>query len=86
MNQTPSSAESSRYSRGWEKLREIDGQAGEHVVARRAPHEREVSHTLVSGLRLYAQPGVRALQPRAYRAIAALRRLVDQGQQSRLLG
>ena len=33
MNQTPSSAESSRYSRGWEKLREIDGQAGERVIA-----------------------------------------------------
>lgn len=33
MNQTRSSLESSRYSRGWEKLREIDGQAGERVVA-----------------------------------------------------
>jgi len=33
MNQTQSSAESSRYSRGWEKLREIDGQAGERVIA-----------------------------------------------------
>lgn len=33
MNQTPSSLESSRYARGWEKLREIDGQAGERVVA-----------------------------------------------------
>ena len=33
MNQTQSSLESSRYSRGWEKLREIDGQAGERVVA-----------------------------------------------------
>ena len=33
MNQTQGSAESSRYSRGWEKLREIDGQAGERVIA-----------------------------------------------------
>lgn len=33
MNQTQSSPESSRYSRGWDKLREIDGQAGERVVA-----------------------------------------------------
>ena len=33
MNQTQSSLESTRYSRGWEKLREIDGQAGERVVA-----------------------------------------------------
>ena len=33
MNQTQSSLEASRYSRGWEKLREIDGQAGERVVA-----------------------------------------------------
>ena len=33
MNHIPSSPESSRYSRGWEKLREIDGQAGERVVA-----------------------------------------------------
>ncbi len=32
MSETQSS-ESSRYSRGWEKLREIDGQAGERVVA-----------------------------------------------------
>ena len=32
MNQTQSSLESSRYSRGWEKLREIDGQAGERVI------------------------------------------------------
>lgn len=33
MNPTHSSLESSRYSRGWEKLREIDGQAGERVIA-----------------------------------------------------
>ena len=33
MNPTPSSTASSRYDRGWEKLREIDGQAGERVVA-----------------------------------------------------
>lgn len=33
MNHIQSSPESSRYSRGWEKLREIDGQAGERVVA-----------------------------------------------------
>lgn len=33
MSQTQSPLESSRYSRGWEKLREIDGQAGEHVIA-----------------------------------------------------
>lgn len=33
MNQSQSSLESSRYSRGWEKLREIDGQAGERVIA-----------------------------------------------------
>jgi 4-carboxymuconolactone decarboxylase len=34
MNACPSSPEaSSRYARGWEKLREIDGQAGERVVA-----------------------------------------------------
>lgn len=33
MNQSQSFLESSRYSRGWEKLREIDGQAGERVIA-----------------------------------------------------
>lgn len=33
MNHIPNSPESSRYSRGWERLREIDGQAGERVVA-----------------------------------------------------
>ncbi len=33
MSQTQSSPESSRYSRGWERLREIDGHAGERVVA-----------------------------------------------------
>lgn len=34
MNQPQSTrTESSRYSRGWEKLREIDGHAGERVVA-----------------------------------------------------
>lgn len=33
MNQPQSSLEPSRYSRGWEKLREIDGQAGERVIA-----------------------------------------------------
>lgn len=32
MNQPQSPLESSRYSRGWEKLREIDGQAGERVI------------------------------------------------------
>lgn len=33
MNQSQStSQESSRYARGWEKLREIDGHAGERVV------------------------------------------------------
>ncbi len=33
MNQIADSEASSRYARGWEKLREIDGQAGERVVA-----------------------------------------------------
>ena len=33
MNSPPTSGESTRYSRGWEKLCEIDGQAGERVVA-----------------------------------------------------
>jgi 4-carboxymuconolactone decarboxylase len=37
MNQASASAlprdEASRYARGWDKLREIDGQAGERVVA-----------------------------------------------------
>lgn len=33
MSQAPNSPESSRYRRGWEKLREIDGQAGERVLA-----------------------------------------------------
>jgi len=33
MNQAQGFLESSRYSRGWEKLCEIDGQAGERVVA-----------------------------------------------------
>ena len=33
MNTPQTSSESTRYSRGWEKLREIDGQAGERVVA-----------------------------------------------------
>ena len=33
MNTPQTSGESARYSRGWEKLREIDGQAGERVVA-----------------------------------------------------
>lgn len=33
MNQSQSTPqESSRYARGWEKLREIDGHAGERVV------------------------------------------------------
>lgn len=33
MSNTANSGDSSRYSRGWQKLREIDGQAGEHVIA-----------------------------------------------------
>ena len=33
MNTPQASSESTRYYRGWEKLREIDGQAGERVVA-----------------------------------------------------
>lgn len=33
MNPVPNPPESSRYVRGWEKLREIDGAAGERVVA-----------------------------------------------------
>jgi 4-carboxymuconolactone decarboxylase len=33
MNPSRSPLESSRYARGWEKLREIDGQAGERVIA-----------------------------------------------------
>jgi 4-carboxymuconolactone decarboxylase len=32
-DQAKNQPESSRYSRGWEKLREIDGAAGERVVA-----------------------------------------------------
>jgi 4-carboxymuconolactone decarboxylase len=33
MNQTDGSVQSSRYSRGWDKLKEIDGQIGERIVA-----------------------------------------------------
>ena len=33
MNHAQSSHESSRYSRGWDKLREIDGHVGERVIA-----------------------------------------------------
>ena len=33
MKQTEISGEPSRYSRGWEKLREIHGRAGEQVIA-----------------------------------------------------
>lgn len=33
MNSSQAQAEHSRYTRGWEKLREIDGSAGERVVA-----------------------------------------------------
>ena len=33
MNPDRTTTESSRYNRGWEKLREIDGEAGERVVA-----------------------------------------------------
>ena len=33
MNPVPNPPESSRYSRGWDKLREIDGAAGERVIA-----------------------------------------------------
>lgn len=33
MTPSPNAPESPRYARGWEKLREIDGQAGERVVA-----------------------------------------------------
>lgn len=32
MNQSPNAPESSRYARGWAKLREIDGHAGERVI------------------------------------------------------
>lgn len=32
MNPTPNHPEASRYTRGWDKLREIDGHAGERVV------------------------------------------------------
>jgi 4-carboxymuconolactone decarboxylase len=32
MNQLPNTPESSRYARGWAKLREIDGHAGERVI------------------------------------------------------
>jgi 4-carboxymuconolactone decarboxylase len=32
MTPTPNAPESSRYSRGWAKLREIDGHAGERVI------------------------------------------------------
>lgn len=32
MTQPQNTPESSRYSRGWEKLREIDGHAGERVI------------------------------------------------------
>ncbi|MBB5018307.1 4-carboxymuconolactone decarboxylase [Chitinivorax tropicus] len=33
MNQTPDPVETTRYERGWAKLREIDGEAGERVIA-----------------------------------------------------
>lgn len=33
MNQTQSSTDNTRYARGWAKLQEVDGRAGEAVVA-----------------------------------------------------
>ncbi|NRO95673.1 hypothetical protein GWC77_06950 [Paraburkholderia sp. NMBU_R16] len=39
--ETNASAAEQRYARGWNKLREIDGEAGERVIAALAPVARQ---------------------------------------------
>ena len=73
MNQTQSSFESSRYSRGWEKLREIDGQAGERVTASLSDIAPDFAKYLIEFPfgDIYSRPGL-DLHSRQIATVAAL--------------
>ena len=62
-----------RYARGWEKLKEVDGEVGERVVASLAPIAPDFSRLLVEfGFGdIYSRPGL-DLKAREIATIAAL--------------
>lgn len=62
-----------RYARGWEKLKEVDGEIGERIVASLAPIAPDFSRLLVEfGFGdIYSRPGL-DLKSREIATIAAL--------------
>lgn len=73
MNTTELPQESTRYARGWEKLREIDGQAGERVVASLADIAPDFARYLIEFPfgDIYARPQL-DLKSREIGVVAAL--------------
>ncbi|MBI3524079.1 MAG: carboxymuconolactone decarboxylase family protein [Betaproteobacteria bacterium] len=66
------STETSRYVRGWEKLREIDGKAGENVIAALADIAPDFAKLLIEIFGdIYSRPQL-ALKSREIGVVAAL--------------
>ncbi|MGN6808668.1 MAG: carboxymuconolactone decarboxylase family protein [Trinickia sp.] len=71
--ETNASAAEQRYARGWNKLREIDGEAGERVIAALAPIAPDFARLLIEFPfgDIYSRPGL-DLKSREIATIAAL--------------
>jgi 4-carboxymuconolactone decarboxylase len=73
MTGTTETTETTRYERGWERLKEVDGTAGERVIASLADICPDLGRYIVEfGFGdIYARPGL-SLQQREIATIAAL--------------
>jgi len=72
INETQHSSDSVRYSRGWEKLREIDGKAGENVIAALADLAPDFARLLIEIFGdIYSRPQL-DLKSREIAVVAAL--------------
>lgn len=73
MENTETNAGGQRYARGWDKLKEIDGEAGERVIAALAPIAPDFARLLIEFPfgDIYSRPGL-DLKSREIATIAAL--------------
>ncbi len=74
-----------RYARGWEKLKEVDGEAGERVIEALAPIAPDFARYLIEFAfgDIYSRPGL-DLKSREIAAIAALAALGNAQPQLKL--
>lgn len=73
VDQTPQEHPSERFQRGWERLRDIDGEAGEHVIASLSTVAPDLARYIIEFPfgDIYSRPGL-DLKSREIATVAAL--------------